>query len=150
MKKILSLFICFAVLFSSIAPSYAQGAEAVKRQQAAAQDIGQAITLALQQGTTPGAIEERLTSEAVKVLRGASKYNAESFCAAEVYKAQERAELSIGGATYPTFIYARACERLNYAWIKEVTKGKDEVVYKAGYGSKGGATADLAWLISKY
>ena len=151
MLKLISLVVSFSLIFTSLAPSYAQAAEAVRRQKSAAQGIDNAVELALQQGLTPGAIEERLTSEAVKVLRGASKYNAESYCVAEVYKARGREGMKVGkGAEYPTFIYARACERLNYAWIKEVTKGKDEVVYKAGYGSKGGATADLAWLISKY
>ncbi|WP_428054719.1 hypothetical protein, partial [Candidatus Avelusimicrobium facis] len=61
MKKILSLFICFSVLFSSVAPSYAQGAQAVKRQQAAAQGVSNAVELALRQGLTPEAVEERLT-----------------------------------------------------------------------------------------
>ncbi len=151
MKKIVSLLICFSLLFSSVAPSYAQGAAAVAQQKAAAQGLSEAVELALRQGLTPQAVEERLTVQAEKALKAASKYNAASFCAAEVYKAQEQEEFSIGdGAKYPTFIYARACERLNYEWIKEVTQGKNEVVYKAGYGSQGGATADLAWLVGRY
>ncbi|WP_178338145.1 hypothetical protein, partial [Candidatus Avelusimicrobium facis] len=150
MLKLISLLISFSLVFTSLAPSYVQAAEVVRQQKAGATGVSNAVELALRQGLTPEAVEERLTVQAVKALRGLDKLFPESACAREMYKVQGREEIALGkGGTYPTFIYARACARLNYAAIKETTKGKNEVVAKVGYNA-GGLTSDLAWLVSNY
>ncbi|WP_428054842.1 hypothetical protein, partial [Candidatus Avelusimicrobium facis] len=61
MLKLISLLISFSLVFTSLAPSYVQAAEVVRQQKAGATGVSNAVELALRQGLTPEAVEERLT-----------------------------------------------------------------------------------------